>query len=703
MGASGLGRLMVKEGLLSEQDRAIITKSAGSEASGFAKGILATGILNERELASLLATSTHFRVAPRDFLQEADPSAINLFPVSLLAKLEALPLRLENNLLVVAMVDPLDKTLLRYLEFFSGYDVEPVIAPLSVIHAGLKSVIPDFTPAPSLLETFLSAHLPTSWQQLKMKHDFHLSPMRSHAGGSGHGHSSQLANQDYTSHDMESEDFLNESFSDMAGGEDYVLETDAELSEDLSLDQESDLGDINLDDVGPGINSADLEDLGTLEDTGLTAGGAAGNLGELGGSDSSPEMDDLGDDLESLDVRDEFSEPESSLSVDLSPADELESEADQNLPIGDNASPGESSIADDPFGENLDEDAAFSAEGDLGVDLNGDAKAEPVSVGRIAALSEELEGEHLDGLEGMTDEEATAVMDDVMAEVANDEPNITMSGLADDSDIESDIEGELNALTDDATSSLDNIMTDENTTGPDDLNELAADSHELTSLDDDITLIPDKSDLSTDEGLSAVDESLADFTDLDGDTMPMVDDPSATITDLEMEDAAIPSVTPSQLSISDIVASLNQGLLGLSMSATTEEALAITQNVLSPLMPLGVIMVQDSQQPRLITGWQAARGHGVTPLKTDDLKGVLASSSLWQHVVEQPKQGWITGITWDGKSRALAEGTVSGLLVMEDLQQRKIVLVGHVYTECVRHPTIEDLVTRTLGLLSSRL
>ncbi len=701
MGTSGLGRLMVKEGLLSEQDRAIITKSTGSESSGFAKGILATGILNERELASLLATSTHFRVAPRDFLQEADPSAINLFPVPLLARLEVLPLRVESNILVVAMVDPLDKTLLRYLEFFSGYDVEPVIAPLSVIHAGLKSVIPDFTPEPSLLETFLSAHLPTSWQQLKMKHDFHLSPMRSHGGGSGPSHSSALANQDYTSHEMGSEDLLNESFSDMGGGEDYVLETDAELSEDLSLDQESDLGDINLDDIGPG-NSVDLEDLGPLEDTDLAADGAAGNLGELGESGSSPGLDDLGDDLESLDVRDEFSEPESTLSADLSPADELESEAEMTLPMGDNVSLEESSNSDE-LGAVPGEDDAFSAEGDLGDDLAMEERAEPVSVGRMAALSEELEGEHLDGLREMKDEEATAIMDDDLENVANDETDITMSGLADDSDIGSDFEGELNVLTEDSANSLDSTMADESDTSSDDFNESVTDSDELTSMEDDIAMHPGESNLTADDGLPEVDDSLADFTDLEGDTMPAVIDPMATIADLEMDDAPVPPATMSPLSISDIVASLNQGLLGLSMSATTEEALAITQDVLSPLMPLGVIMVQDSKQPRLITGWQSEQDQGVTPLKTDDLKEILASSSLWQHVVEQPKQGWITGITWDGKSRPLAEGTVSAQLVMEDLQQRKIVLVGHVYAECVQHPAVEDLVTRTLGLLSSRL
>ncbi len=156
-----LGHLLVTEGLLSEQDRKTIHDASGSTAAGFAKGILALGLLGEEELAAFIADRTHFRVAAKDIFSEIDDRALGAIDTPLLRQLEVLPLRLDSNVLAVAMIDPLDRATVHQIEFFTGCKVKPLIATLKQVRSGLSRLIPGYKPTPSPFELFMATHMGT--------------------------------------------------------------------------------------------------------------------------------------------------------------------------------------------------------------------------------------------------------------------------------------------------------------------------------------------------------------------------------------------------------------------------------------------------------------------------------------------------------------------------------------------------------------
>lgn len=154
-----LGHLLVEEGLLSEQDRKTIQEASGSAAGAFAKGILALGLLGEDELAAFVADRTQFRVAAKDIFAEIDDRALGAIDTPLLRQLEVIPLRLDSNVLAVAMIDPLDRATIHQLEFFTGCKIKPLIATLKQVRMGLARLIPGYTPEPSAFEAFMQTHM----------------------------------------------------------------------------------------------------------------------------------------------------------------------------------------------------------------------------------------------------------------------------------------------------------------------------------------------------------------------------------------------------------------------------------------------------------------------------------------------------------------------------------------------------------------
>ena len=169
MTATGLGRLLVREGLLTEQDKSMISRSCGQSSWAFAKSILAMGMLDEDELAAFFAERTHYAVAPRNLLDQLDPSVLHRVDGKLLSRLEILPLKWKNNQLTIAVADPLDKSTLYQLEFFTGIKTEILVAPLSQIYIGLKRLIPDSRTSRKQLSAFLSNHAASAWQKQRIR------------------------------------------------------------------------------------------------------------------------------------------------------------------------------------------------------------------------------------------------------------------------------------------------------------------------------------------------------------------------------------------------------------------------------------------------------------------------------------------------------------------------------------------------------
>ncbi|MBC7532887.1 MAG: hypothetical protein H7318_15040 [Oligoflexus sp.] len=171
MGASGLGSLLVKEGFLTEQDRLTITKTCGQGSWAFAKSILAIGLLDEDELAAFFAERTRYQIAPKDFLNHLDQSAIHALDRRLVSKLEVIPLKKAPGKITVGVVDPLDRSTLKQLEFFTGLEVDPVVIPLSQLYKGLVRIDPDFRLQATALTHFLQNHAQSAWVRQKLDID----------------------------------------------------------------------------------------------------------------------------------------------------------------------------------------------------------------------------------------------------------------------------------------------------------------------------------------------------------------------------------------------------------------------------------------------------------------------------------------------------------------------------------------------------
>ena len=106
MAASELGKLLVKEGFLTEQDRQTIGRTCGHESAAFAKSIISMGMLDEQELSAFIAANTKFSVASKNFLSEMQADALTSLDIHMLARLEVIPLEITSTRMRVAMLDP---------------------------------------------------------------------------------------------------------------------------------------------------------------------------------------------------------------------------------------------------------------------------------------------------------------------------------------------------------------------------------------------------------------------------------------------------------------------------------------------------------------------------------------------------------------------------------------------------------------------
>jgi len=179
MGASGLGSLLVKDGLLTEADRLTIKKTSGSAPAAFAKGIVALGLLSEDELATFLTRHTRIRLASRNLKRDIDTEALACIDPVLMTNLEVVPLRVTSEgQLEVAMADPLDATVTHQLEFFAEKEILPVIATISQIRRALSSLVDGYKPYPTELEVFLANHADSAARQRVVAHQLSTKPQR---------------------------------------------------------------------------------------------------------------------------------------------------------------------------------------------------------------------------------------------------------------------------------------------------------------------------------------------------------------------------------------------------------------------------------------------------------------------------------------------------------------------------------------------
>jgi type IV pilus assembly protein PilB len=137
-----LGECLIQAGLITEDDlQAALTehKRTGERLGAV---LVRLNLASERQIAKALAYQLGF---PYLNLAEnpPDPSVVTLIAKDVALKRSCVALRLDKNLLTVAMADPLLFSLVQDLEFQTGYRIKQVVATRADILEAISSGYPD--------------------------------------------------------------------------------------------------------------------------------------------------------------------------------------------------------------------------------------------------------------------------------------------------------------------------------------------------------------------------------------------------------------------------------------------------------------------------------------------------------------------------------------------------------------------------------
>jgi type IV pilus assembly protein PilB len=137
-----IGECLIQAGLITEED--LGTALTEHKRTGERLGVVLVrmNLATEKQIAKALAFQLGF---PYINLAEnpPDPSAVVLIPKDVALKRVCVAVRLEKNLLTVAMSDPLLFSLVQDLEFQTGYRIKQVVATRGDINEAIETGYPD--------------------------------------------------------------------------------------------------------------------------------------------------------------------------------------------------------------------------------------------------------------------------------------------------------------------------------------------------------------------------------------------------------------------------------------------------------------------------------------------------------------------------------------------------------------------------------
>jgi type IV pilus assembly protein PilB len=137
-----LGECLIQAGLITEDD--LQSALAEHKRTGERLGavLVRLNLATERQIAKALAYQLGF---PYLNLSEnsPDPGVVTLIPKDVALKRSCVAIRLDKNLLTVAMADPLLFSLVQDLEFQTGYRIKQVVATRADILESIAAGYPD--------------------------------------------------------------------------------------------------------------------------------------------------------------------------------------------------------------------------------------------------------------------------------------------------------------------------------------------------------------------------------------------------------------------------------------------------------------------------------------------------------------------------------------------------------------------------------
>jgi type IV pilus assembly protein PilB len=134
-----LGEILVKEGFLTEEMLKQVLIDQKKTDLKFGQYVILQGIVQEKQIIDLLSEQLNIKKYHiNDF--PLDLELVRYIPIEIAQRNKVVPLKIKGNLLMVAIVDPLEITILDSIEKLNNMEVEPVICSESEINQLINSM-----------------------------------------------------------------------------------------------------------------------------------------------------------------------------------------------------------------------------------------------------------------------------------------------------------------------------------------------------------------------------------------------------------------------------------------------------------------------------------------------------------------------------------------------------------------------------------
>ena len=134
-----LGEILVKNGLLTEEMLKHVLIDQKKTDLKFGQYVIRQGIVQEKQIIDLLSEQLNIKkYHMNDF--PLDLELVRYIPIEIAQKNQVVPLKIKGNLLMVAIVDPLEITTLDSIEKLNNMEVEPVICSEAEINQLISSM-----------------------------------------------------------------------------------------------------------------------------------------------------------------------------------------------------------------------------------------------------------------------------------------------------------------------------------------------------------------------------------------------------------------------------------------------------------------------------------------------------------------------------------------------------------------------------------
>ncbi len=155
--ASGnrLGELLVREKLISLQQLRDAQSEQQRSGQNLGYTLAKLGYISDQEITSFLSTQYRLPAVSLDEY-EIEPEVIKLVGRDVCEKHRILPVSRSGSSLIVAMADPTNLHAIDDIKFLTGYNVEPVVASETSIHAAIEHY---YTVGPSYEEVMADLEL----------------------------------------------------------------------------------------------------------------------------------------------------------------------------------------------------------------------------------------------------------------------------------------------------------------------------------------------------------------------------------------------------------------------------------------------------------------------------------------------------------------------------------------------------------------